>query len=170
MASNANVVQTRDPIAEARRQWVERWGTSPAPAVTAVASIMRAQQILMARLNDLLKPYDLTFPRYEALMLLVFSRTGGLPLGKLSDRLQVHPTSVTNTIDGLERLGYVRRKPVERDRRQTLAVITAAGRRVADEATEALNAAKFATAPLTRAKLEQISALLLDLRLEADGC
>jgi DNA-binding MarR family transcriptional regulator len=168
MASNRNV--QLDPIAEARRQWVERWGPAPAPAVTAVASIMRAQQILMGRLNELLKPYDLTFPRYEALMLLVFSRTGGLPLGKLGDRLQVHPTSVTNTIDGLERLGYVRRKQVEFDRRQTLATITKAGRRVAEESTEALNAAKFATAPLTRAKLEQISKLLFDLRIEADGC
>ena len=28
----------------------------------------------MARLNDLLRPHGLTFPRYEALMLLFFTR------------------------------------------------------------------------------------------------
>jgi DNA-binding MarR family transcriptional regulator len=70
----------------------------------AVTSIMRAEQILIARLNELLRPWDLTFPRYEGLMLLHYSRNGSLPLGKMGSRLQVHPTSVTNIIDGLEGL------------------------------------------------------------------
>jgi DNA-binding MarR family transcriptional regulator len=164
MSCNIVAVPEKDPIAEARRQWTERWGASPAPAVTAVSSIMRAQQILMSRLNELLKPFGLTFPRYEALMLLDFSRTGTLALGKLSERLQVHPTSVTNTIDGLERLGYVRREPSESDRRQTLAVITSAGREAAEDASRAVNAASFGTAPLSRRELEQISDLLVPLR------
>jgi DNA-binding MarR family transcriptional regulator len=158
-----------DPIAEAGRQWVARWGDAPAPAMMAVTSIMRAQQILMARLNELLKPFGLTFPRYEALMLLAFSRAGALPLGKLGQRLQVHPTSVTNTIDGLERLGYVRREPSDRDRRQTLAVITDAGRNVAELATRALNTANFATAPLSPDDLERISDLLREFRAVADA-
>ena len=34
---------------------------------------MRVQQILLARLNGLLEPFDLTFARYEALMLLFYS-------------------------------------------------------------------------------------------------
>src|SRR3954454_3980854 len=79
-----------DPIAEARRHWTERWGAEPARPMAAVTSIMRAQQVLMARLNDLLRPLGLTFPRYEALMLLSFTRTGALPLGKIGERLQVH--------------------------------------------------------------------------------
>ena len=79
--------------------------------MAAVTSIMRAHQLVMARLNDELKPWELTFARYEALMLLFFSRTGSLPLGKMGTRLQVHPTSVTNLIDGLEKLGYVTRAP-----------------------------------------------------------
>jgi DNA-binding MarR family transcriptional regulator len=157
-----------DPIAEAGRQWTERWGSAPAPAVTAVSSIMRAQQILMSRLNELLKPFGLTFPRYEALMLLDFSRTGKLALGKLSERLQVHPTSVTNTVDGLERLGYVRREPSESDRRQTLAVITPSGRAAAEDASQAVNEANFGTAPLGRRELEQIADLLRDLRASAE--
>ena len=92
--------------------------------MAAVTSIMRVQQILLARLNDTLKPFDLTFPRYEALMLLFYSRKGALPLGKMGDRLQVHRTSVTNIIDGLERSGFVTREPHERDRRTTLAALT----------------------------------------------
>ena len=106
-----------DPIEEARRHWEARWSPDAATEMVAVTSIMRVHQILMARLNELLEPYELTFPRYEALMLLHFSRRGSLPLGKIGERLQVHRTSVTNTIDGLERAGLVRRVPHESDRR-----------------------------------------------------
>jgi hypothetical protein len=56
-----------DPIAEARRHWEARWDAEPSRAMAAVTSLMRAQQVLMARLNDLLRPHGLTFPRYEAL-------------------------------------------------------------------------------------------------------
>ena len=70
-----------DPIAEARRHWEARWEAEPSRAMAAVTSLMRAQQVLMARLNDLLRPLGLTFPRYEALMLLSFTRAGALPLG-----------------------------------------------------------------------------------------
>src|ERR1700754_1964599 len=111
--------------------------------MAAVTSIMRAEQILIARMNELLKPWDLTFPRYEALMLLFYSRNGSLPLGKMGERLQVHHTSITNTVDGLEKLGYAERRPHESDRRATLASITARGREVAQEATEVLNGERF---------------------------
>src|SRR5260370_8105743 len=83
--------------------------------MAAVTSIMRAQQILLAELDALLKPYELTFARYEALVLLTFSSSGALPLSKIGERLMVHPTSVTNTIDRLERQGYVRRPPNPND-------------------------------------------------------
>ncbi len=158
-----------DPIAEARRQWVEHWGEAPGPSMAAVTSLMRAQQILMTRLNALLRPFDLTFPRYEALMILRISRSGSLPLGKIGARLQVHPTSVTTQIDALERTGLVRREAHAADRRATLGVITPRGREVADAATAALNAARFGTAPLDDAALETISAALHPLRADADG-
>src|SRR4051812_31797692 len=77
-----------DPIAEAGRQWRRHWGARAVPSMQAVTSIMRAQQILLARLNSALEPTGLTFPRYEALMLLYYSREGALPLGKIGDRLQ----------------------------------------------------------------------------------
>ena len=100
-----------DPIEEAGRQWRRHWGPGMVAPMTAVTSVMRVQQLWLSRLNEELKPYDLTFPRYEALMLLYFSRSGALPLGKMGARLQVHPTSVTSLVDGLERLGYAQRTP-----------------------------------------------------------
>ena len=153
-----------DPIDEARRQWRAHWGGSAVPSMAAVTSIMRAEQVLIARLNELLRPWDLTFPRYEALMLLFYSRNGSLPLGKIGERLQVHRTSITNTVDGLEKLGYVRRSPHERDRRSSLAAITDRGREVAAQATDVLNAERFGTAPLERDDLTQLYDVLRRLR------
>lgn len=156
-----------DPIAEARRHWTDRWGEEPARPMAAITSIMRAQQILLARLNELLGPLGLTFPRYEALMLLSFTREGTLPMGKVGERLQVHRTSVTNIIDKLEADGFVRRVPHAADRRTTLAQITPAGREVAGRATELLNAAAFGLEALGEEDQEQVTELLRTLRIEA---
>jgi len=159
----------RDVIAEAVHQWSGHWGRAPVPSMEAVTSLMRAQQILLQRLNGLLREHDLTFPRYEALMILYLSRRGALPLGKIGERLQVHATSVTNLIDGLERAGFVRRHPDANDRRTTLAVITDEGRAAAEAATAELNDARFCTEPLRRSDLEAISGALRRLRAAEDG-
>jgi DNA-binding MarR family transcriptional regulator len=158
-----------DPIAEARRQWDAHWEDAPTSQMAAVTSIFRAQQILLARLNDLLAPFDLTFARYEALMLLYYSRRGELPLGKISDRLQVHRASVTNAVDKLCEGGYVERVPHETDRRAVLARITAEGRRAAEAATTALNAAEMAMAPLGADACERVYEILRPLRADVDG-
>ena len=156
-----------DPIAEARRQWNSHWGSEATPQMVAVTSIMRAQQILLLRLNALLEPLDLTFPRYETLMVLYYSRNGELPLGKLSDRLQVHRASVTNVIDKLEDRGYVLRVAHEQDRRTILARITGQGRAAAERATHLLNQDGFGMAPLDAEKCELLFDLLEPLRHEA---
>jgi DNA-binding MarR family transcriptional regulator len=158
-----------DPIAEAGRQWRARWGDGSVPPMAAVTSIMRVQQIVLARLNATLEPHGLTFPRYEALMLLFFSRRGSLPLGKMGERLQLHRTSMTNLIDGLERAGYVRRSAHPTDRRTTLAEITDRGREVAAQATDTLNAMRFGVDPLDDAALESIVDTLERVRADADG-
>jgi DNA-binding MarR family transcriptional regulator len=156
-----------DPIAEARRQWDVHWRSQATPQMVAVTSIMRAQQILLMRLNALLEPLELTFPRYETLMVLYYSREGELPLGKLSDRLQVHRASVTNVIDKLEASGYVSRVAHEHDRRTTLARITARGRETAEHATQTLNGAEFAIAPLDADACERLFGVLEPLRRDA---
>lgn len=135
-----------DPIERAGLLWERHWPAEDAAvyaSMRAVTSIMRAQQILIGQLDTLLKPFGITFSRYEALVLLSFSRNGALPLSRIGERLQVHATSVTNVIDRLEAAGLVRREPNPQDGRGTLAVLTEDGRRLAGEATAALNAAHF---------------------------
>ncbi|MBG0828365.1 MarR family transcriptional regulator [Planomonospora sp. ID67723] len=154
-----------DPIERAADTWRARFG--PSSAMAAVTSIMRAHQILLAQLDTLLKPHDLTFARYEALVLLTFSKTGALPLSRIGERLMVHPTSVTNTVDRLERAGLVRRMRNPRDGRGVLAEITDRGREVVEQATEALMGADFAMAMYGEAELAQMFDLLRTLRVAA---
>jgi DNA-binding MarR family transcriptional regulator len=154
-----------DPIDRAARIWEHRFG--PSRAMAAVTSIMRAQQILLAELDAILRPYGLTFARYEALVLLSFSRAGALPLRVIGERLMVHPTSVTNTIDRLALQGMVVRRPNPDDGRGRLAEITERGRDAVRVATRDLMAADFGLAGYSEQDLEEMFGLLRGLRLTA---
>ena len=133
-----------DPVDEARRHWEAHGWVDAAPGMAVVTAVMRVQQIFLARTDEVLKPLGLTFARYEVLMLLLFSKRGRLPLGKIGERLQVHAASVTNAIDRLEREGLVERVPNPEDGRGTLARITPKGKRLAERATGQLNDLVFA--------------------------
>ena len=152
-----------DPIDRAAMIWEARFG--PSPSMAAVTSIMRAQQILLGELDALLRPYELTFARYEALVLLTFSRRGALPLRVIGERLMVHPTSVTNIISRLDGQGLVVRRPNPADGRGRLAEITPAGRAVVERATRDLMAAEFGLAGYEPGQLKEIFDLLRGLRL-----
>jgi DNA-binding MarR family transcriptional regulator len=154
-----------DPIDEAARQWSLRW--SGVDEMHAVTSLMRVQQLLLGRLDELLRPHGLTFARYEALVLLTFSRRGALPLGKMGRRLQVHPTSVTSIVGRLEAAGLVERRPHPEDRRTVLAEITDTGRATVERATNDLVEAEFGLAVLGADELRQLSALLRPVRRAA---
>ncbi|CAI7980458.1 MarR family transcriptional regulator [Frankia sp. Mgl5] len=153
-----------DPIAEAHRQWTAHGWGPVADGMAAVTSLMRAQQILLARVDEVLRPLDLTFARYELLMLLLFSRKGSLPLSRIGSLLQVHPTSVTSAVDRLEARGQVRRLPHPTDRRAILAEITEDGRATALAATEKLNDTVFADPGLPDSGVRDLVELLTDLR------
>jgi DNA-binding MarR family transcriptional regulator len=150
-----------DPILEARRHWREHGWAQAADGMAAVTSVFRAQQIYLAKIDAVLRPLGLTFARYEVLMLLMFSRTGALPLSKVGARLQVHPTSVTNAVDRLEQQQLIKRVPHPTDRRTTLAEITDSGRLLAEKATAAVNADVFCSPGLDP---DEINALVLVLR------
>jgi DNA-binding MarR family transcriptional regulator len=154
-----------DPIERAGQTWEERFG--PASAMRAATSIFRVQQILLARFDEVLKPHQLTFARYEVLVLLTFSRTGELPLKVIGRRLMVHPTSVTNAIDRLVAAGYVGRRPNPNDGRGVLAAITDQGRRVVEKATTELTGLDFGLGDLSEADRADLFDVLKRVRIGA---
>jgi DNA-binding MarR family transcriptional regulator len=153
-----------DPIEEACRQWTAHGWEAAASGMATVTSIMRVQQIFLAQVEHVLRPLGLTFARYETLRLLAFSRKGALPLGKVGERLQVHPASVTNAIDRLEEQKLVRRRPHPTDGRTTLAEITPRGRKLVEQATDELNAAVFMEPDLSEREMQQLFTVLRKVR------
>jgi DNA-binding MarR family transcriptional regulator len=153
-----------DPIELAHRNWLDRHWEAAADGMAIVTSIMRVQQIFASDVELVLKPMGLTFARYEVLMLLDFSRSGQLPLGKIGERLQVHPASVTNAVDRLESDGLVSRMPNPGDGRSTLAGITESGRALAASASTALNDGVFAAVALNAAEKQDTFRLLRLIR------
>ena len=156
-----------DPIAEATRLWREHGWHDAAPGMAAVTSLMRAQQIALRQVEATLKPFGVTFARYEVLMLLLFSHSPSLPMSVIGTRLQVHPTSVTNAVDRLQQAGLVRRGANKADRRTTLVALTAAGRDVARRATERLNADVFTAPGLSATDAGRLVTVLTRMRRDA---
>jgi DNA-binding MarR family transcriptional regulator len=154
-----------DPIRRAAQIWAERFG--PAQAMAAATSLMRVQQLLLVKFDRICRPYGLTFARYEALVLLSFSRTGALPMTKIGERLMVHPTSVTNTVHRLEAAGFVTREPNPRDGRGTLARITERGHEVVDKITGELMATEFGLGSLREVEQVALFDLLRAIRVSA---
>lgn len=154
---------SRDPIARAEEHWRERGWEAAADGMRLVTTITRVQQLLHQQIDDLLQP-DLTFARYEILMLLHLGRRGEMPMSAMGARLQVHPASVTSAVARLERDGYVVRTPGTADRRQVIASITTAGRRRARAATRVLNDSVFGDVGVSRREARQLTAGLDRLR------
>ena len=156
-----------DPIAEAHRQWVAHGWESAADGMAAITSLMRAHQIFLARVETVLRPFEVSFARYEVLMLLHFSKRGALPMRTIGSRLQVHQTSVTNAVDRLEAAHLVQRLPHPTDRRATLVELTRSGRALAEKATAALNAEVFTDTGLSPRAVNDVVKTLGQLRRSA---
>ena len=157
----------RDPIREAHRQWVRHGWPDAADGMVMVTSLVRVNQLLMERIDAVLRPLGLTFARYEVLRLLSFSSAGAMPMTRLGSLLQVHPTSVTSAVDRLESQGFVARERREEDKRVVLASITPAGREVVERATEGLNIGVFEQPGLSPGELASLTDLLGVLRAGA---
>lgn len=156
-----------DPIAEAKRQWLAHGWSDAAAGMTAVTSVMRAHQLMLARVDEALRPFGLTFARYELLTLLSFTREGRMSMASASARLQVHPTSVTNTVDRLQATGHVRREPHPEDGRATLVVLTDDGRELAVRATDALNRDVFTQPGLSPDDTDELVSIIARMRRAA---
>jgi len=157
-----------DPIRRAAELWRSRWGPDSDPlAMASATSIMRVQQVLLGDFDAIVGRHGLTFARYEALVLLAFSREGRLPMSKMGKRLMVHPTSVTNIVQRLVGQGLVERVPNPADGRGMLARITPGGREVMEAATRDLVASGFSLGSLSAREHEQLFVLLRKVRVAA---
>ena len=153
----------QDPILRAQENWHEA-GWDAGPHFLASLSIVTVAHDIRAADAPLLEPHGLTHTRHELLAVLYFSRRGEMPISALSRVLLLHLTSVTSTLDALERLGYVERVPHPEDRRTTLARITPLGRKVMRRTCADLASARHGIGVLTDDEAMQLFRLLAKVR------
>lgn len=154
-----------DPIERGAEHWARHY--REVPRMRAITSLMRAHQLVLTELDELLRPFGLTFARYEVLVLLSFSRTGSLPLGKIGERLQVHATSVTPLVQRLAAAGLIERNRHPDDGRAVLASLTPKGETVLATATEAVVSARFGLGAITEDQCDELSDILRSVRAAA---
>jgi DNA-binding MarR family transcriptional regulator len=165
MPSTEDRADEVDPILVAAANWRKHGWDSPFFA--AALSIVRTEELIRQSSARSLRPLGLTHTRHEALALLYFSHNGEMPLGKLSQRLLLHPTSVTSTVDTLERLGLAKRVAHPTDRRATLARITPKGRRAIEQSCQAIAASNHGLRALEEPELETLFRILAKVRAAA---
>lgn len=156
-----------DPIAKLGQQWREHGWVSAAGGIEFYASVTRAYQIMLNRGETIVRPFGLSWARFEVLMLLLFSERETLALGKIGEQLQVRPGAVTNSIDRLEADRLVKRKPDPTDGRTTLAVLTARGRKLALKVADQLEKTVFNDLELPGADVAELVRLLHQFRAAA---
>jgi DNA-binding MarR family transcriptional regulator len=100
----------------------------PTKAIVAAGLLFRVREMLLREIDGALAAVGTSHPRHQVLSIL-HSFPNGLQLGEIAARAAVHPTTMTSTIDRLERDGFIERRPDPNDRRGTLAVATAKGRK-----------------------------------------
>lgn len=146
---------------------VGQWEKARLPAsgsLELMSSLIRTNQLMTSRMEEILADFDLNLSRYLVLMSLLVAPTGAYRMGTLRWLLMVHHTTVTTMVDKLAERGLVRREPDPTDRRSTLTVITPAGRELAKKASTAVGQANFGLPDLPAAKQRRLVSLLLELR------
>jgi DNA-binding MarR family transcriptional regulator len=120
--------------------------------------LKRAERTAAAALYDTLRDLGLTPSQYGVLQALV--RMEKASSADLARACFVTPQAMTGLVAGLDRQGYILRKP-RRSSRVIEATVTALGRRVFDEATERVQRVEDElTAPLSVEEAEQLRSLL----------
>lgn len=165
-AGNRSSSDGADPIQAASRHWTEH-GWAGGDRMMAALSIARVAALTRLSVTKVLQDSDLTFTRHELLAVLYFSTHGEMSLGRISSQLFIHPTSVTTTVDALERLGFVERIPNPQDRRGVRARITALGRERVEKSTPAIVAAQSGLEAMTDEEARVVVKALAGVRKAA---
>jgi DNA-binding MarR family transcriptional regulator len=153
-----------DPIAAGREDWKRAGWTESERNSGLAGSIFRVHQLMLTQLESVLRGFDLSFARFEALMILYFSRGHILSMGVLANRLQVHPASVTNVVKRLEAQGFISRVGNPRDGRSLVAELKQEGQQVVLKAREAISESVLADFGLTPPEVRLTFDLLRKIR------
>src|SRR5438105_4773668 len=133
------------------------------PALDAWVRLLRGHSALTRALSaELRAEHALTINDYECLLLLSRAPECAMRRIDLAERLLLSPSGVTRLLDGLEACGLVTKGTCKSDARVTYAVLSDAGRKRLEAASESHLAGvrRILEARFSRDELEQLAELL----------
>jgi len=102
----------------------------------AISEIMQSLRQIFKAIQDysqeVSKKFGITGPQLWALKTI--SANGNLPLGELTKKMYLHPSTVTGVVDRLEKKGYVVRDRGQEDRRVVKVHLTPKGKKLVRKA------------------------------------
>lgn len=156
-----------DIVQLSEEAWSSRGWEPSASAMATGVELMLASRQWQQAIDRRLKDFELTFSRYEVLMKLLLVEPAACGVAELSGMLQVHATSVSNSLNRLEGTGYVEITPHRVDGRRLDVRLTTAGRVAAIAATGRLNREVFARLPLAADDVARLNRVLARFRANA---
>ena len=134
-----------------------------AASIVCLGTLARAEALASAQITQRLREHDLSRTAYNTLTFLAQAESPPGPQ-ELAQQLLVSPGAVTQLLDLLERQGRIRRHSHKSDRRMSVVMLTAAGRRVLAQAQPAVaQATDRASAGLSTNEQRQLMRLLQKL-------
>ncbi|WP_169747768.1 MarR family winged helix-turn-helix transcriptional regulator [Demequina subtropica] len=108
----------------------------PHDAVHTTAATLASSRALLGIVARSLAPAltEVTVPQFR--VLVVLSQSGPLRMGDLAERIGIHPSTLTRTVERLEHGGWIVRTPVPDNRREVRSSLTEAGQALVATVTE----------------------------------
>ncbi len=139
------------------------------PYQRAFLNIIYTGNWLVTKINQLLKPYDLTEPQYNVLRILRGQHGNAMSLYEIQDRMIQKMSNVSRLIDKLLDKGLVVRKECEINRRKVDILITQKGLDMLTSLEPEIDKAfAFVSANLNKEQAQLLSELLDTMREEED--
>jgi DNA-binding MarR family transcriptional regulator len=157
----------RDLIEATQREF-QRRGVHAHRQLAVSLEVERINRIVQAAAQPALAAQDLTFAGWQALTALSFHPAKEMPTAKLALRVAAHPTTITRTVDRLERSKYVRRSRGN-DRRVTVVTLLAAGEAAQAAVATALDDNEFGLGGVSADSLEALAGMLRQVRVLVEG-
>lgn len=159
--------QQHDPV-QWMRFYAEQQNDHDAAGFLAMTSVLRLHHLMTTAVEKSLRTkFGISLTDYQILKALQLSESGTWLLSRLAWHLMVHATTVTLAVERLEAKRLVKRHSHPHDRRATLVTITADGRELADDATDALARVDFGLPGLTASQARSLTATIARLRVGA---
>lgn len=136
----------------------------------AFLNLLRTAGWLQRGLEETLRTVGLTHPQYNVLRILQGAGKDGLPCGEVGARMVTRDPDMTRLLDRMEKRGLVRRDRSSSDRRVIQVFLTPEGAdalRLLEKPVR--DAIRRPLAPLGEAKLEQLTALLEEIRIQMEA-